>query len=1000
MRVVNSTVTSSRTGYVAGLLPVQTFRTDASTGSVVAVTNYVGGQNPAVADAGNGSVGTVMDTATGVFTAGIVGTAQSITNVALGGNLTGVDFGFNFDTIVNVNDSGQGSLRQFLTNANALANPGLAQAGRTSDIDNAVFEIPGPGPHTIAVGTWLPSITDPVVLDGTTQPGFSGTPILELDGSATTYDGLKAGLVILAGNSTVRGLVVNRFAVDGIRLEAGSNNVIEGNYIGTDISGLLDRGNAFDGVFIVGGSAGNRIGGLLPGQGNVISGNNDEGLDLRPGSATLIQGNLIGIAADGTTALGNVSDGVQITGGTGNAVTANRIAANGGLGIDLRDDGVTANDGATTAGQPNLLMDFPVFTSALLAGTSLTVSGYVGSAPGQATFANASVELFLADADPTGFGEGRTLLGTLTADGSGNLAGTLTVAGLTTGDRLTATATDPAGNTSEFGPNAIVGPFAISGTVFEDFELRRRHRPRPRNRRRLQSPRRPRRALRRRRRASSPSPSPIWRAPTPLPALPPAATASASSTPRSPPRAACPPCSPSRPSAPTPPPASRSRSPTMWGARSPASSMPATAPTTLAALTTATTTAQSVTPVTLGATDVTGVDFGFNFNTIVNVNDSGQGSLRQFVLNSNALGNVGLAIQGQPAGQRRVRVHDQRRSGAPGPARRHRQPAQRGGSRRDHARDRSAGHSGRGHVGRRHDPDRERRQHQRGRAGDGGHGRRGWSRAERGGRARGGDPRLGDARERAADPGRQRGRARPRDPRFRNRERRGRRACRRLPRRADREQRAGIERDVVHRSRSRRSATRPASTRSGGSNGTVRNNLIGFGRVTGVNLNAGTTGWTITGNEIRDNGMDTADGDGITINASSTNTSIGNLITGSSSQGLRRDRGARERRTCSPTTRSRATASESRPASRRARAITLRSGATSTVLDRNVIRANYGAGVQVNDGSTGTRMTRNSFALNGTITARNGCCRDGADRHRSQLTDRRHRTSARRPSTP
>ena len=295
VRVVNSTVASSRAGYVAGLLPVQTFRTDAASGVALPVTDHVGGEIPALVDAGDGA--TTLAALTTATT-----TAQSVTPVTLGAtDVTGVDFGFSFNIVVSVRDSGQGSLRQFLTNANALANPGLAQAGRTAGIDNAVFGIPGPGPHTIAPATWLPSITDPVVLDGTTQPGFSGTPIIELDGSATTYDGLQAGLKVLAGNSTVRGLVINRFAVDGIRLESGSNNVIEGNYIGTDVSGLLDRGNGFDGVFIVGGSAGNRIGGLLPGQGNVISGNNDEGLDLRSGSANRIEGNLIGLAADATT---------------------------------------------------------------------------------------------------------------------------------------------------------------------------------------------------------------------------------------------------------------------------------------------------------------------------------------------------------------------------------------------------------------------------------------------------------------------------------------------------------------------------------------------------------------------------------------------------------------------------------------------------------------------------------------------------------------------------
>jgi hypothetical protein len=465
VRVVNASVSSSRAGYVPGLLAVQTFRTDAASGLALPVTNRVGGENPALADAGDGA--TTLAALTTATT-----TAQSVTPVTLAAvDVTGVDFGLSFNVVVSVRDAGQGSLRQFLTNANALANPGLAQAGRTAGIDNAVFEIPGPGPHTIAVTTWLPSITDPIALDGTSQPGFAGTPIIELNGSATTYDGVQAGFKVLAGNSTIKGLVINRFAVDGIRLESGSNNVVEGNYIGTDISGLLDRGNAFDGVFIVGGSSGNRVGGLLPGQGNLISGNDDEGLDLRAGSANRIQGNLIGIAADGTTALGNVSDGVQITGGTGNELTGNRIAANGGLGIDLLDNGVTPNDGATTAGQPNLLMDYPVFSSATLAGNTLTAAGYVGMAPNDTDFANARVEIFQSDNDPTGFGEGQVYLGLLTTDANGNFFGALDVTGkgLVVGNNLTGTATDAAGNTSEFGANFLVStPIVISGQVFED----------------------------------------------------------------------------------------------------------------------------------------------------------------------------------------------------------------------------------------------------------------------------------------------------------------------------------------------------------------------------------------------------------------------------------------------------------------------------------------------------------------------------------------------------
>jgi len=90
-----------------------------------------------------------------------------------------------------------------------------------------------------------------------------------------------------------------------------------------------------------------------------------------------------------------------------------------------------------------------------LNGTSLTVTGYVGSAAGQAAFANVTVQVFVADNDASGFGEGQTYLGTLTTSATnGNFSGTLTVSGLTAADQLTATATDAVNNTSEFGLRA------------------------------------------------------------------------------------------------------------------------------------------------------------------------------------------------------------------------------------------------------------------------------------------------------------------------------------------------------------------------------------------------------------------------------------------------------------------------------------------------------------------------------------------------------------------
>ncbi len=158
---------------------------------------------------------------------------------------------------------------------------------------------------------------------------------------------------------------------------------------------------------------------------------------------------------------------------------------------------------------------------------------------------------------------------------------------------------------------------------------------------------------------------------------------------------------------------------------------------------------------------------------------------------------------------------------------------------------------------------------------------------------------------------------------------------------------------------------------NGGSDSTVRNNLIGFSRVTGVFLAAGSAGWTITGNEIRDIGMDTTNGDGVNINASPANTVTGNLVTGTSSQGIVVTMaGATGNVFTNNTVTGNGVGIPSGLV--QSMAICLRSGAASTVLDRNVIQANYGAGVQANNGSTGTRMTRNSFALNGTITARNG----------------------------
>ena len=195
-------------------------------------------------------------------------------------NVTGVDFGWNFDTIVNTNNTGQGSLRQFLTNANTLGgDASLAQSGLVAAKENAVFMISNGtaaaglraannyfsgGVATITPTSALPTISTPMVLNAQKQPGWTLAPIVELNGAGAgaAVDGLN--ITASGSNSILRGLVVNRFLGDGIEISGGSNNVIAGNYIGTNAAGTAAAPNGVKGVYLNAGSNGNQIGGTAP----------------------------------------------------------------------------------------------------------------------------------------------------------------------------------------------------------------------------------------------------------------------------------------------------------------------------------------------------------------------------------------------------------------------------------------------------------------------------------------------------------------------------------------------------------------------------------------------------------------------------------------------------------------------------------------------------------------------------------------------------------------
>src|SRR5262249_10304876 len=137
-------------------------------------------------------------------------------------------------------------------------------------LDTIKFNIAGaPGTvHKIQPMSGLPVITDPVFIDGYSQLGASPNTLadgdnaflaIELDGTDVVF---KAGLTIATGNSTVQGLVINRFDNEGIQVVSAGGNVIRGNFLGTDATGKLDRGNGIAGVSLF--SSGNTVGGTAP----------------------------------------------------------------------------------------------------------------------------------------------------------------------------------------------------------------------------------------------------------------------------------------------------------------------------------------------------------------------------------------------------------------------------------------------------------------------------------------------------------------------------------------------------------------------------------------------------------------------------------------------------------------------------------------------------------------------------------------------------------------
>ena len=392
-------------------------------------------------------------------------------------------------TVTNTNDSGAGSLRQAILAANA--NPGADAIN--FDLPDTENDNPITGAEIISPSTALPIITGPVTIDGYSQPGarentrstgaIDAVILVELNGSNVERG---SGLGIEASNVVVRGLAINRFPAHGVELESGTSGRIEGNFIGTDSTGNLDRGNNGIGVQIDGGG-GNVIGGASPEARNLISGNNSVAIEISSNGtgANKVQGNLMGTQRNAFTPMGGSDDGLYIetpnntiggstpgaanliahnfehgvevfgAGNTGNRILGNSIHSNGGLGIDLAPPGVfgrTPNDPRDPDAGPNNLQNFPVLSSIETPGEGrIAVRGTLDSTPStrqkKRTF---TVQFF---ANPDGEDAGKTFLGQtkVTTNRRGEAPFSFEITSpISLRDRITATATGPGDNTSEF----------------------------------------------------------------------------------------------------------------------------------------------------------------------------------------------------------------------------------------------------------------------------------------------------------------------------------------------------------------------------------------------------------------------------------------------------------------------------------------------------------------------------------------------------------------------
>jgi len=244
-------------------------------------------------------------------------------------------------------ESGPGSLRQAMMDANVY--PGACTVVFNIPTSEASHENDY---HwwSIKPTSPLPDLTGNIEVRGSSQPTNEiynpYGPVIEIDGSLSSGNGIN----INGDSNTVEGLVVNRFSSNGIRIAGDNHNVIVGCYIGTNVTGEVDLGNSVHGIYVQNGDY-NKIGNLMPQGRNLISGNDQNGVFLDDASENEVFGNYIGTNKSGITALKNSFSGIRIEGysesnriGNDTSQGRNVISGNNQKGIDIFGYDNTSNE--------------------------------------------------------------------------------------------------------------------------------------------------------------------------------------------------------------------------------------------------------------------------------------------------------------------------------------------------------------------------------------------------------------------------------------------------------------------------------------------------------------------------------------------------------------------------------------------------------------------------------------------------------------------------------